>query len=315
MSKRALTMIIAIWIVASLLFLLLGSGGDLDFVWRFRVKKWLALNFVGVSVALATFLFQTVSQSRVLTPAIMGLDSVFLLFNVLFIGIIGGAEYAKISGSIKFFLQVVLMMLFAVAVFGLLVRRFSMDISRLLLIGIALGLLIQSLVEFFARLITPEDFSLFQGIAFAQFNRVQTELLGVVAGVLLFVILMLWRIYPAIDIYRLGRNSAINLGIPYIKMTTNLLMLVAILVSASTALVGPIFFFGLLITAIVFALFPSARSGSFMIMAAFIGAISLVGGQAIFEHVLGLASTLSVVIEFIGGLVFFMLLLKSRKSN
>lgn len=315
MPKHAPLIMALIWLVASLLFLLLGSNGDFHFIWRFRFEKWLALNLVGISVALATFLFQTVSQSRVLTPAIMGLDSVFLLFNILLIGLLGGVEYAALSSSIKFFIQVFLMMLFAVSVFGLLVRRFSMDINRLLLIGIALGLLIQSLVEFFARLITPEDFSLFQGIAFAQFNRIQTGLLGVVASVVVFVFIMLWRIHLALDIYRLGRNNAINLGIPYTKMTTNLLMLVAVLVSVSTALVGPIFFFGLLITAIVFALFPSARSGPFMIMAALVGAISLVGGQAIFEHILGLASTLSVVIEFVGGLVFFILLLKGRKHD
>lgn len=315
MPKHAPLIMALIWLVASLLFLLLGSNGDFHFIWRFRFEKWLALNLVGISVALATFLFQTVSQSRVLTPAIMGLDSVFLLFNILLIGLLGGVEYAALSSSIKFFIQVFLMMLFAVSVFGLLVRRFSMDINRLLLIGIALGLLIQSLVEFFARLITPEDFSLFQGIAFAQFNRIQTGLLGVVASVVVFVFIMLWRIHLALDIYRLGRKNAINLGIPYTKMTTNLLMLVAVLVSVSTALVGPIFFFGLLITAIVFALFPSARSGPFMIMAALVGAISLVGGQAIFEHILGLASTLSVVIEFVGGLVFFILLLKGRKHD
>lgn len=313
MFKRAFASMVIIWLLASLLFLLLGSGGDLNFVLRFRFDKWLALNLVGVSVALATFLFQSLAQSRILTPAIMGLDSVFLLFNILLIGLVGGGEYAKISMSFKFFMQVLLMMLFAVAVFGVLVRRFSTDINRLLLIGIALGLLIQSLVEFLARLITPEDFTLFQSIAFAQFNRVQTELLGVIALVLVVVIAILWRIHRALDVYRLGRNSAINLGISYSKMTSALLLLVAILVSVSTALVGPIFFFGLLITAIVFALFPSARSGPFMIMASFVGAISLVGGQAIFEHLLGLASTLSVVIEFVGGLVFFVLLFKSRK--
>ena len=315
MFKRAFASMVILWLLASLLFLFLGSGGDIDFVLRFRFDKWLALNLVGVSVALATFLFQSLAQSRILTPAIMGLDSVFLLFNILLIGLLGGAEYAKVSIALKFFLQVALMMLFAVTVFGLLVRRFATDINRLLLIGIALGLLIQSLVEFMARLITPEDFTLFQSIAFAQFNRIQTELLGVIALVLVVVIAILWRIHRALDVYRLGRNSAINLGIHYTKMTSALLLLVAILVSVSTALVGPIFFFGLLITAIVFALFPSARSGPFMVMASLVGALTLVAGQAIFEHILGLASTLSVVIEFVGGLVFIVLILKGRQHG
>ena len=44
-----------------------------------------------------------------------------------------------------------------------------------------------------------------------------------------------------------------------------------------------------------------------------IGAIALVGGQTVFERGLGMAGTLSVVVEFAGGLLFLFLLLGRRR--
>lgn len=44
-----------------------------------------------------------------------------------------------------------------------------------------------------------------------------------------------------------------------------------------------------------------------------LAAIMLVGGQAIFEHALGMKAVLSVVVEFAGGLVFLWLVLGKRK--
>lgn len=44
------------------------------------------------------------------------------------------------------------------------------------------------------------------------------------------------------------------------------------------------------------------------------GSILLLGGQVILERVLGFNSALSVVVEFVGGLVFIGLLLRKGKQ-
>ena len=55
-----------------------------------------------------------------------------------------------------------------------------------------------------------------------------------------------------------------------------------------------------------------ARQGGAIVPAAVrLSIICLVGGQAVLQHGLGLDTTLSVVIEFIGGLVFIALLVRS----
>jgi enterochelin ABC transporter, permease protein len=48
-------------------------------------------------------------------------------------------------------------------------------------------------------------------------------------------------------------------------------------------------------------------------MAFLTASVLLVGGQTVFEHLLGMKAVLSVVIEFAGGLVFLWLVLRKPK--
>ncbi|NJO53854.1 MAG: iron chelate uptake ABC transporter family permease subunit, partial [Bacteroidales bacterium] len=83
----------------------------------------------------------------------------------------------------------------------------------------------------------------------------------------------------------------------------------AALVAVSTALVGPVAFFGLLVVALGERLTQSRRHAILLPAAALVAIVVLVGGQTILQHALGGASTLGVVIEFVGGLVFLAMLL------
>ncbi len=50
-----------------------------------------------------------------------------------------------------------------------------------------------------------------------------------------------------LDVLSLGREQAVNLGVNYDHVVKRMLIVIAILVSISTALVGPITFLGLLV--------------------------------------------------------------------
>ena len=86
--------------------------------------------------------------------------------------------------------------------------------------------------------------------------------------------------------------------------------LVAVLVSVSTALVGPVTFFGLLVASLAVALVGSRRHAETLIAASLIAVICLVGGQTILERVLGFDTALGIVVEFFGGIVFLAIVLK-----
>jgi iron complex transport system permease protein len=117
----------------------------------------------------------------------------------------------------------------------------------------------------------------------------------------------------ALDVAALGRETAISLGVEHGRVTRWTLVAVALLVSATTALVGPVAFFGLLVASLAYAVMRAQRHAVLLPASALIGALALVAGQTVFERVLGMASTLSVVVEFAGGLLFLFLLLRRRR--
>ena len=92
-----------------------------------------------------------------------------------------------------------------------------------------------------------------------------------------------------------------------------LLVVVAILTAMSTALVGPITFLGLLVVNITYQLIKSFKHKYLITAAILISVSSLVVGLIFVERIFKFNTTLSVIINFIGGIYFLYLLLKESK--
>lgn len=112
----------------------------------------------------------------------------------------------------------------------------------------------------------------------------------------------------------LGRDHAINLGVEYDKMVRNVLILSSVLIATATALVGPITFLGLIVANLAYQYLVTYKHAILITGASLISVIMLVGGQFLVEHIFELRTTLSVIINFIGGLYFIYLLLKESRS-
>lgn len=183
----------------------------------------------------------------------------------------------------------------------------------LLLVGIVFGTLFRSLSSFMQMLIDPNEFQVVQNKMFASFNNVNTDILMLASVVITGVLMYAWRFRRYFDVLSLGRDQAVNLGIDYDRTVKKMLIIVAVLVSVSTALVGPITFLGLLVVNVAREFFKTYKHSILIPGAVLFSIIALVGGQFIVEKLFGLTSTLVVIIDFIGGIYFIYLLLKERK--
>ena len=82
--------------------------------------------------------------------------------------------------------------------------------------------------------------------------------------------------------------------------------------ATSTALVGPLNFLGLLAVALAERVANTRRHAVLLPAAILMALTILVGGQVVLKHGFGNATFLSVVVEFFGGIVFLLLLFRSR---
>ncbi|MGK6311546.1 iron chelate uptake ABC transporter family permease subunit [Neorhizobium sp. DT-125] len=294
-------------------FMTIGLRGNLGFVLGLRAAKLAALLQVSVSIAVSTVIFQTVTGNRILTPSIMGLDALYLFGQILLVFLLGGMGYAALDPQFKFGGEVLVLMALATGLLLPMLRR-RVDMGLMLLAGVIFGVLFRSLHSLLARLIDPNDFAVVQGASFANFNDVRTDLLVFAAALTLVGAAIAWRARHVLDIVALGPDAATGLGVAWARTVTGLLLLVSALVAVSTALVGPVAFLGLLVVAVAERLVDTRRHAVLLPATALMAVFILVGGQTLFQHALGNSSTLGVVIEFAGGLVFLLLLiLGSRK--
>ena len=92
------------------------------------------------------------------------------------------------------------------------------------------------------------------------------------------------------------------------------LIVTAVLVSISTALTGPITFLGILIANLSRQLISSFHHTRMVLGSVLLGCLFLVTGQWLVERVFFFSTTVSVIINFIGGLYFIYLILKEAKA-
>lgn len=313
-AGRPVTLIIALAAlvgVACIAFMTLGAKGSWSFVLPFRGTKLAAIVLVGYAIAVSTVLFQTVTANRILSPSIMGLDTLYILIQTALVFLIGSGGAAALAPSVLFLTQAAAMIGFSALLYMWLFSGRAQSLHLLVLVGLVLGVLFRSLSSFMHRIMSPNEFVILQDRLFANFNTVDVSVLSVAALAVLAVSAYGWSKMRILDVMLLGRDAAIGLGVDYKRTVSQILIIVAVLVSVSTALVGPATFFGLLVASLAYRLCRKEEHAVILPTAALIAILMLVGGQVLLERVFALDTALSVIIEFVGGIAFIILILRS----
>ena len=307
-----LLILAAIALAAMVLFMTVGARGSWDFVLAFRGRRLWAMALVGYAIAVSTVLFQTVTANRILTPALMGFDALYQLVQTALVFFLGGFAFATLDPRLRFVFDTAAMIALSTALFRWLFSGASRSLHLLVLVGIVFGALFRSASGLMQRLIDPNAFAVLQDAMFANFNAIDPTLLLAATLAMGAASLALLPILPRLDVLTLGREPAIGLGIDHVRTVSIILAVIGVLVSVSTALVGPVLFFGLLVANLAYLVVPTYRHVYVLPAAVLLAIIALVGGQTVLERVFGYDTALSIIIEFAGGLAFLFLLLRER---
>lgn len=310
-NKRKIIILTLISLAMTLAFVFWGlSSTNWRFFTQTRLPKVAAIAITGAAIGYSSLLFQTVSNNRILTPSVLGLDSLYMLLQTFVIFTFGSTSRVAVDRNLNFFITVILMVLFSTLLFKLLLQRESGNIMKLLLVGIIMGTLFSSLSSFMQMVIDPNEFMHVQDRMFASFNRVNTDILIVATVITIGALSLTLKDTALWDVLTLGRDNAINLGVDYNRTIRRMLFTVSLLVSVSTALVGPITFLGMLVVNLAREMLNTFRHRELITGSILLGILFLVGGQLVVERVLNFSTPISVIINFVGGIYFIKLLLK-----
>lgn len=290
-------------------FMTYQTYGNWQFALSIRGKKLLAFIIVGLLTSLSTISFQTITQNHFLTPSILGFDSLYVLVQTILFFYFGQTPSHPL---LMFAVNVGLMVIFSVTLFGFLLKKETQDLFLLLMIGMVLGTFFKSVSTFFQVLMDPNEYDKLQGKLFASFSNVDVSLLYIVIPIVIGIVLFFWLVAPILDVFHLGTCQAINLGVNVQKFRWFILFLISLSVALSTALIGPITFLGFIVANMTYQWLPVYKHYWLFTLAALLSILMLVLGQFLVEHVFHMNTTLSVVIEFSGGVYFIWKLLSER---
>ncbi|CDT94189.1 putative ABC transporter involved in vitamin B12 uptake, BtuC [Vibrio coralliirubri] len=308
---------IAILAIASLgmTALFIGQGltwDNYEFFLSLRLPKLLSIVLAAVAISASSLVFQTITNNRILTPSILGFDSLYMLVQTVLLFVFGSASFWVIDSIANFSMSVTVMILFSFALFHFYFKSKRNNVFTLLLIGIVCGSVFSSLSNFLAMLIDPNEFAVLQNVMFASFNNVKGELVYLSLIPLGLSLLGLWLLAPKLDVLWLGVDNATSLGVNTKLLTQITLVIVSVMVAVSTALVGPVLFFGLITVSLARQIFRSYQHRVLIIASSLLAIVLLVSGQWFIEKVMAFETTVSVIINLVGGLYFMFLLLRTR---
>ncbi|MEG1001131.1 MAG: iron chelate uptake ABC transporter family permease subunit [Cellulosilyticaceae bacterium] len=312
-DKKKLIILAVVIVAASLLFIGLGlTPKNYEYFLSRRIPKVVAMLLTGGCIAFSSVVFQTITHNRILTPNVLGLDSVYVFIQTLIVFLLGGLSGFTVGSTGNFLLTLSIMIGFSMIFYKVLFKKEMKNIMFLVLMGMVMGTFFSSLSDGMQFLMDPNEFLMLQDSMFASFNSMRTKLI-VPSAVL--VVLAVWYVRKEIrwlDALSLGREQAINLGVDYDRVVKKMLIVIAVMVSVSTALVGPITFLGILVSNLARQMMKTYKHSYLILASVLISMALLIVGQFLIERVLGYDIMLSMIINLIGGVYFLYLLLKEN---
>lgn len=263
--------------------------------------------------AIATVSFQTVTHNRILTPSIMGFESLYILVQTGAVFFIGAAGVAAITGVWQFLLQVALMVSFAAVLFGWLFAGRRGDLQVTLLVGIVLGGGLGALSTFMQRLLTPSEFDILTAKLIGSIANADATYLWIVIPIAALAGGALWAQSGTLNILGLGPDAAMTLGVDHKRRTLLVLILVATLAALSVALVGPMTFLGFLVAMIAYQLADTYDHRLVFPMAWLTGFVVLAGAHFALKNVFYAEGSVGIIIEIVGGTFFLVYILRKGR--
>ncbi len=317
-GRRKLAALGCVALAAILAYLLVGVnfGNErlFNFAMKIRFPKVLAMVIAATAVGGASIVFQSVINNTIVTPCLLGMNSLYTLIHTGVVFVAGSASILATNANLSFAVDLTVMAVVATLLYSFLFKKTGHNVLYVLLIGTVLTSFFGSIQSTMVRVMDPNEYDNLLSSLVASFSNVNGEIILFSVIVLIAVVFFLRRDLALLDVLTLGKHQAINLGLDYDASVRRLLLGVSLCIATATAMVGPISFLGLIIANLARQLMKTFRHTHLVLASALLGVVVLVGGQLIVEHLFSYSVPISVFITFGGGLYFLYLLMKKKRG-
>lgn len=277
---------------------------------RRRMYALAAMIIAAVCQSLSTVAFQSITNNKIITPSLLGFEAIYSTIQTSTIFFFGATALIKFSGREAFLFQVAVMIIVCLILYGGLLSGKYGNLQLMLLIGVIMGTGLKSLSSFMRRLLAPSEFDILQARMFGSVNNADPEYFPIAIPLVVIAAVLLLAFSKKLNVMSLGRDSAASLGVNHRINVIYALILVSILMSISTALVGSLTFYGFLVATLSYQAAPTYDHRYIFPMSLAIGFLVMTGAYFFMYHIFHAQGVVSVIIEMFGGVTFLVVIIK-----
>jgi len=266
----------------------------------------------GGIIALVSLAFQTITQSRILTPSMIGFDAVFMGTQTVLVFAFGSFTPFFQDPARNFLVSSVVMVVISMAMFGSILRKNKNNIIFLLMFGIVLSGIVSNGARYLQTLMSFYDFYQVQAATAVTVMNMNTAVIHIAWPIIVVIAILLIMKHRTYDAMSLGPEQSKSLGVAYNREMNYTLILISIGMSVATALIGSLAFLGLLVVNASRELLKTHRHLPLFICSAFVAVLTLIMGSAT-EQLLQGSIPLTTIINLVGCTYVFYLILKENR--
>jgi len=265
-----------------------------------------------IVLAVVSLSFQTITQSRVLTPSMIGFDSVFVGTQTVLVFFFGAQHFLFSDPLINYLITAGIMVVVSMLMFGAILRNHRNNIVFLLMFGLVLSGIIGSATSYLQIIMNESDFFQVAAATSVNVNNMNTDIINLVIPIMAVVVALTLFRHRKYNVMTLGPQQAKGLGVAYERELKWNLVLIAVGMSVATALIGSLTFLGLLAVNAAREVMKTYKHLPLFIGSALMAALTLILGQGVTELLEG-AIPVTAIVNLVGCSYIFFLILKENK--
>ena len=319
--KKYWITLVCVWgLAAALAFAYLAYGNPMEFgtrkfwlIAQRRADALIAMAIVAVCQAMSTVSFHTVTNNRILTPSIMGFESLYVAINTATIFFLGASGLNDARTVPTFLMQMGVMVGLSLVLYSWLLTNRKQNMHAMLLVGVVIGGGLGSLSTFMQRMLTPSEFDVLTARLFGSVNNAETEYYPIAIPIVAIATTLLVLNARKLNVISLGADVSTNLGVNHKAHAIYTLVLVSLLMATTTALVGPMTFLGFLVATLAYQFADTYDHRYIFPMAVGLAFLVLIAAYFLMQHVFSAQGVVSIIIELVGGSVFLFVIMRKGR--
>ena len=276
------------------------------------IPALVGMGAAAIIIAVVSLCFQTVTQSRILTPSMIGFDSVFVGTQTLIVFFFGSTSGLFQNPYLNYVISAGAMVIVSMVMYGFILRSRRNNIVFLLMFGLVLSGIVRNGARYLQVIMDEKDFLQVQAATSVTVNNMNTGIIFLALPIMAVITGIMLSRHQKYNIMSLGPDNAKSLGVHYEREMNLNLVLISVGMSVATALIGSLAFLGLLAVNIAREVLKTHRHMPLFIASASLAALTLILGQGVVELLQG-AVPVTVIIDLVGCSYMFYLILKENR--